>query len=1275
MDNDSNPEMENDVEGKIMNTSHNFRIATINVRGLNRERKRMSVFNWINENKIDIALVQETYCTAQFERRFNRNWSGTIFHSHSSSKHARGVCVLVRKDFNIDVVNWYNDDCGRKILMNIDVDGKLYTIVNLYCPNDIQEREDFLNDIEEWIIQKQENDSRLIVGGDFNCVDNASDRKSNVSGKTSTSLKNLKRSLHIVDSWKLLHPDDEDYTYIDPSFRNYDSRIDLICVCEDLQHSVTSCQHKITPAPDHKAVILVIEEGKTERGKGYWKLNVSILNDEEYRADIRQIIRDTISEYINLVDKSSIWELIKVRVKEFSIRYCCERVNKKKSKTKLVESKIDRIDRELQVNPLNEALITERKKAKQELDIMFMDNAIGAHIRSRVRWVEDGERSTSYFLSIEKSRQDNNVIKSLTKDNKTYSNDEDILNIAKEFYSNLYNSNSPSPEEISTYLNHVELPALVDDKQQICEGMISVSECAQAIEKMKRNKSPGEDGLPIEFYHTFWNDIDTFLVDIYNESFDNKELPLSLRRSVMTLIYKKDDKNNIENYRPISLTNTDYRILAFVLASRLQNVIADIVKADQVAYIKDRFIGSNIRLVHDVFDLYNEKNLSGLLMFADFKKAFDSIEWEFLFQVLNKFNFGQNFKHWIKLLYTNPVAFIKNNGFFSAEFALTRGVRQGCPVSALLFILCTEVLACSIRQNVHIQGLKLDEQGSRIVKLVQYADDTTLFLKNVSDLKNAINCINEFGNKAGIELNLKKCEGLWIGANKYRQDNCTLQGIRWPSHPIKYLGIYIGYDIDKCNNLNFDEKITAIDNVLNEASKRNLTLFGKVCIIKSLALSKIVYIATCLSLPDKIIKQIDQRIFKFLWGKRDRIKRKSVINKLEDGGLNMIDLKTQIIAINAAWVSRIVTASDDDIWAYLPKTYFSRFGNNYFILKTTFTKRSLFRDIKILPNFYQEIIISYNMSKIITAGDFQTQIKTQPIWGNKFIQFKKRTLYFKSWIDEGIISISNLKINNGNLDVQYLYNKIKDKRQFHIEINILAKALKAANVNISNEPIASTSIPVHIHNTEQSFEWSNVKAKHYYNLMIPDVCLSPTSENYWRLVLGYGDEICTDIIRKAYVNKVKLVLDKKLAETNFKILNNILPCNTNLFKWKLSDTKLCCFCQEEETISHLLYHCRYAQHIWSIVSKVLNYGPITHDMVIFGNEVNQAQNHILSLVVYFIYKEWLVCSLEKEIRRQYFSTNSFKHFFIIRKNVYSFCSNSVWNDVNNALDLLINNIQ
>ena len=153
------------------------------------------------------------------------------------------------------------------------------------------------------------------------------------------------------------------------------------------------------------------------------------------------------------------------------------------------------------------------------------------------------------------------------------------------------------------------------------------------------------------------------------------------------------------------------------------------------------------------------------------------------------------------------------------------------------------------------------------------------------------------------------------------------------------MGIYIGYDTQTCFNLNYEDKIRQIDEVLAQASKRNLTLFSKVCIIKSLALSKIIDVSLCLNIPDTAIKEIDQKIFRFLWGKRDRIKRKSVINKLEKGGLNMLDLRSQICAIKAAWASCIMSAPDHHLWSFLPEFYFSKFGEDFLILKTIFNNK------------------------------------------------------------------------------------------------------------------------------------------------------------------------------------------------------------------------------------------------------------------------------------------------------------------------------------------------
>ena len=418
-----------------------------------------------------------------------------------------------------------------------------------------------------------------------------------------------------------------------------------------------------------------------KRGKGYWKLNVSVLKEDGYKKNISDLIKHTIAEYADQVDSSMIWELIKVRVKEFSVKYCCKRSNEQNIVIDLLETKINALDKLIKSDSKDEELILERKQLKDELDSKFADKATGAQIRSKVQFIEEGERSTSYFLGIEKHRQNHNMIKALTKNRITHTEDADILNIAREFYNGLYTSQEPSLSDIDAYLDQIRLPALTEDRQNLCDHAISLVECEVALGNMKPNKSPGDDGLPMEFYKTFWKDIGDLLVEVYNDCFERKELPLSMRKAVITLIPKKGDKTDIENYRPISLTNTDYRILAGVLATRLQKVISDLIGPEQVAYIKGRFIGTNIRLIQDIFQLYNEKNYPGLFMFVDFQKAFDSIEWDFLFKVLEKYGFGNNFKEWIQLLYTKPCAYVKNNGFFSEEFFLTRGVRQGCQVS------------------------------------------------------------------------------------------------------------------------------------------------------------------------------------------------------------------------------------------------------------------------------------------------------------------------------------------------------------------------------------------------------------------------------------------------------------------------------------------------------------------------------------------------------------------------------------------------------------------
>ena len=127
------------------------------------------------------------------------------------------------------------------------------------------------------------------------------------------------------------------------------------------------------------------------------------------------------------------------------------------------------------------------------------------------------------------------------------------------------------------------------------------------------------------------------LVDAFNESFENGILPNSQRSAVLSLIFKKDDKEDIPNYRPISLTNVDYHILAFVLARRLQRVIDSILSHDQTAYVRKRYMGYNIRLVEDVIEYYEQMQKRSVIFMANFTKAFDSLKWNFMYRSLDFF--------------------------------------------------------------------------------------------------------------------------------------------------------------------------------------------------------------------------------------------------------------------------------------------------------------------------------------------------------------------------------------------------------------------------------------------------------------------------------------------------------------------------------------------------------------------------------------------------------------------------------------------------------------
>ena len=204
-----------------------------------------------------------------------------------------------------------------------------------------------------------------------------------------------------------------------------------------------------------------------------------------------------------------------------------------------------------------------------------------------------------------------------------------------------------------------------------------------SFSRVRRKTSfPGTAGLPCEFYKVFWNDLAGILVSALNHSFETVMLSISQRRGIVKLIPKKDaDLKLVKNWRPITLLNCDYKIATKAIASRIKTLLPNLISDDQTGFVKDRFIGENIRLIDSVMKFTASRNIPGLLLFLDFEKAFDTLEWAFIHKTLRYFNFVPSLIKWIKVFYCNIESCILNNGWASNFFQLSRGVRQGCPLS------------------------------------------------------------------------------------------------------------------------------------------------------------------------------------------------------------------------------------------------------------------------------------------------------------------------------------------------------------------------------------------------------------------------------------------------------------------------------------------------------------------------------------------------------------------------------------------------------------------
>ena len=244
-------------------------------------------------------------------------------------------------------------------------------------------------------------------------------------------------------------------------------------------------------------------------------------------------------------------------------------------------------------------------------------------MRSKCDWYESGEKSTKFFLNLEKSRSSQGVVRSILKNKIEVKNQSEINNEIYKFFKNLFKENlNTSKEVIFSFLENINLPALTNEQALECEGIINETELLKALKSMKNDKSPGNDRITKEFYEFFWDGIKSSLSDSIKKSFISGELSTSQKQAVMKLIEKKDrDKQLINNWRPISLLNIDTKLISKVIAIRLKKILNNLISENQIAYLIHRFISEGSWLISDILEITDLLQTEGILLTVDVEKV------------------------------------------------------------------------------------------------------------------------------------------------------------------------------------------------------------------------------------------------------------------------------------------------------------------------------------------------------------------------------------------------------------------------------------------------------------------------------------------------------------------------------------------------------------------------------------------------------------------------------------------------------------------------------
>ncbi|CAI6010414.1 unnamed protein product [Closterium sp. NIES-65] len=406
------------------------------------------------------------------------------------------------------------------------------------------------------------------------------------------------------------------------------------------------------------------------------------------------------------------------------------------------------------------------------------------HVMAGMKEEVMGEVASPHLSTKIKARKGRTQITELNAGGRLLKDKSAILGAASQYYKELFGRDRKHAESAWSPAPGRSLSQKSVDA--VCMAW-SEEEVKNAFRSMAKDKAPGKDGLPKELFELHWDILGKHFMQLAQNFAATATLPTSTKEAVTILLHKKGGRDQLENYKPITLLSFTYKVIARVVADRMKRVLHEVISPEQFGFLPGRKLSDAVGLVADVIEAARNKDHDWYLLLVDFRKAFDSISRDFLFTVLERMGFPSLFVDWVRGLHKDTRTSLLINGWLGDAVNVVFGVRQGCPLAPYLFLCAVEPLA----QQAAARKLGL-EGGSRRLAYLGYADDTTLILHGEEQITEAKRLLADFEAESGLATNKEKSSILPLGRNLNKQASKT-DGFKWvkADEAERLLGVWV----------------------------------------------------------------------------------------------------------------------------------------------------------------------------------------------------------------------------------------------------------------------------------------------------------------------------------------------------------------------------------------------------------------------------------------------------------------------------------------------------